>query len=80
MRRTLMTLTALLAFTLPVLAQQGEQPDKYLLLAASRTRTMQKELNEVPQEYKLVAMTVFRSTFGGDEAAAILEAEITDGR
>ena len=122
---------ALFAFTLPAKAQQAEQPDKYLilatsrtgsmeeelnavgargyrvagaqggetafggneavvimaldpegrqfryiLLATSRTGTMQEELNEVPPEYELVAMTVFRSTFGGDEAAAILEAEI----
>ena len=49
---------------------------RYILLATSRTGTMQEELNEVPPEYELVAMTVFRSTFGGSEAAAILEAEI----
>ena len=85
MRRTLMALTALLAFALPVSAQQGERPAKYLLLATNRTGTMQKELNEAGgcillATSKLVAMTVFRSTFGGDEAAAILEAEITDER
>ena len=67
---------ALFAFTLPAAAQLAEQPDKYLILATNRTGTMQKELNEVPPEYELVAMTVFRSTFGGSEAAAILEAEI----
>ena len=40
---------------------------------------MQKEqLNEVPPDYELVAMTVFSSTFGGDEAAAILESEIAE--
>ena len=49
---------------------------RYILLATSRTSTMQEELNEVPPEYELVAMTVFSSTFGGDEAAAILEAAI----
>ena len=49
---------------------------RYVLLATSRTGTMQEELNEVPPEYELVAMTVFRSTFRGDQAAAILEAEI----
>ena len=49
---------------------------RYILLATSRTGTMQEELNEVPPEYELVAMTVFSSTFGGSEAAAILEAEI----
>ena len=36
---------------------------------------MQEELNAAPPEYELVAMTVFRSRFGGSEAAAILEAE-----
>ena len=51
---------------------------RYILLATSRTGTMQEELNEVPSEYDLVAMTVFRSTFGGREAAAILEAEIAE--
>ena len=51
---------------------------RYILLATSRTGTMQEELNEVPPEYELVAMTVFSSTFGGDEAAAILEAEIAE--
>ena len=49
---------------------------RYILLATSRTGTMQDELNEVPPEYELVAMTVFRSTFRGDQAAAILAAEI----
>ena len=54
---------------------EGQQ-FRYILLATSRTGTMQEELNEVPSEYELVAMTVFPSTFRGDEAAAILEAEI----
>ena len=124
---------AVLAFTLPAKAQQPEQPDKYLILATSRTGTMQEELNEAdargyrvvgaqggetafggneavvimaldpegrrfryillatsrtstmgeelneaPPEYDLVAMTVFSSRFGGNEAAAILEAEIAE--
>ena len=51
---------------------------RYILLATSRTSTMQEELNAVSAEYDLVAMTVFSSRFGGSEAAAILEAEITD--
>ena len=38
-------------------------------------RLGQEELNAAPSEYELVAMTVFRSTFGGSEAVAILEAE-----
>ena len=123
---------ALLAFTLPAMAHQAEQPDKYLLLATNRTGTMEEELNEAgargyrfagtqggetafggnevviimkldpegrrfryillatnrtgtmeremneaPPEYEFVGMTVFSSTFGGNEAAVILEAAIT---
>ena len=122
---------ALFAFTLPVTAQQAQQPDKYLLLATNRTGTMEEELNEAgargyrfagtqggetafggnevviimrldpdgrrfryillatnrtgtmesemneaPPEYEFVGMTVFSSTFGGNEAAVILEGEI----
>ena len=51
---------------------------RYLLLATNRTGTMQRELNEAPPEYDFAGMTVFSSTFGGREAAVILEAEITD--
>ena len=48
---------------------------RYMLLATSRTGTMQRELNEdVPPEFNFVGMTVFSSTFGGDETAVILEA------
>ena len=35
-------------------------------------------MNEAPPEYEFVGMTVFSSTFGGNEAAVILEAEIGD--
>ena len=38
---------------------------RYILLATSRTGTMQEELNAAPPGYELVAMTVFRSRFGG---------------
>ena len=34
-------------------------------------------MNEAPPEYEFVGMTVFSSTFGGNEAAVILEAAIT---
>ena len=51
---------------------------RYLLLATSRTGTMEEELNEVPPEYEVVGFTVFSSTFGGKEAAAILEAAATN--
>ena len=50
----------------------------YMLLATKRTGTMQSEMNEAPPEYDFVGMTVFSSTFGGQEVAVILEAEITD--
>ena len=45
-----------------------------ILLATSRTGTMQRELNEAPPEYDFACMTAFSSTFGGREAAVILEA------
>ncbi len=51
---------------------------RYILLATSRTGTMQQELNEVPPEFEFVGMTVFSSTFGGREAAVILEAEVVE--
>ena len=51
---------------------------RYILLATNRTGTMQREMNEAPPEYDFVGMTVFSSTFGGQEVAVILEAEITD--
>ena len=51
---------------------------RYLLLATSRTSTMQKEMNEAPPEYEFAGMTVFQSRFGGKEAAVILEAEIKE--
>ena len=48
---------------------------RYMLLATSRTGTMERELNEVPPEFEVVGMTIFDSTFGGDESAVILQAE-----
>ena len=47
---------------------------RYVLLATSRTGTMQNERNDVPPDYRLVGFTMFSSRFGGKEAAAILEA------
>ena len=47
---------------------------RYRLLATNRTETMQNELNEVGPEFVLVGFTMFSSRFGGNEAAAILEA------
>ena len=51
---------------------------RYILLATNRTGTMQSEMNEAPPEYSFAGMTVFDTRFGGNEAAVILEAEITD--
>ena len=48
---------------------------RYILLATSRTGTMERELNGAPPQFNVVGMTVFSSTFGGKEAAVILEAE-----
>lgn len=51
---------------------------RYLLLATSRTGTMQTEMNEAPPEYEYAGMTVFKSRFGGSETAVILQAEAKD--
>ena len=51
---------------------------RYVLLATSRTGTLESELNELPPGFSFVGMTVFNSRFGGDETAAILEAVITE--
>ena len=47
---------------------------EYLLLATSRTSTMQNELQEAGAEgFTLVGMTVGETSFGGDEVVAILK-------
>ena len=51
---------------------------RYILLATSRTGTMQKELKHVPPGFEIAGMTVFQSRFGGNEAAVILQPEIED--
>ena len=74
-------LTIVLALFVPDLIaqdQKADQPDKFLLLATSRTGTMQKELNEVSPDYEVAGMTVFQSRFGRKEAAVILQAEIKE--
>jgi hypothetical protein len=46
----------------------------YKLLAASKTSTMQKELQEVADAgFEYMGQTVFKSLFGGDEVVVILE-------
>jgi hypothetical protein len=47
---------------------------KYKLIAASKTSTMEKELNQAGEEgFGYCGQTVFASTFGGREVAVILE-------
>ena len=47
---------------------------QYKLLAASRTSTMQKELQQAAnQGYEYVAQTVYETAFGGQEVVIILE-------
>ena len=46
----------------------------YRLLATSRTSTLQKELQDAGDAgYSIVGQTIFESTFGGRETAAIVE-------
>ena len=50
----------------------------YRLLAASKTSTMQKEMQAAGDEgYEYRGQTVFSSAFGGDEVVVILERERT---
>ena len=52
----------------------GERRFEYRLLATSKTSTMQKELQEASDAgFEFRGQTVFKSTFGGKEVAAILE-------
>jgi hypothetical protein len=47
---------------------------EYLVLAANRTSTLQKELQQASDAgYEVVGQTVFQSTFGGRETAALLQ-------
>ena len=56
----------------------GGRRFRYMLVATSRTGTMQKEMNQAPPEYEFAGMTVFKSRFGGKETAVILEATVGD--
>ena len=60
-----------------ILERDGDDPDpgsyEYLLLATSRTSTMQRELQEAGANgFTLVGMTVGETAFGGNEVVAIL--------
>ena len=39
---------------------------------------MRREMNDAPPEYRYVGTRVFSSTFGGKEAAMVLEANLVD--
>ncbi|HSP68179.1 MAG TPA: hypothetical protein VLN48_10665 [Bryobacteraceae bacterium] len=56
------------------LANSGERGRKYLLLAATRTSTMQKEMQRAAdQGYEYADQTVFQTAFGGREVVVIME-------
>ena len=60
-------------------AVPAQEPDKFLLLATNRTGTMEDELNEAgARGYRFAGTQGGETTFGGREAAVILEAEIVD--
>ena len=64
---------ALFAFTLPAKAQQAEQPDKYLILATSRTGSMEEELNAVgARGYRVAGAQGGETAFDGNEAVVIM--------
>jgi hypothetical protein len=47
---------------------------RYRLLATSKTSTMEKEMNDAALDgYDYLGQTVFKSAFGGDEVASIVE-------
>ena len=62
-----------------VVAIMSKAPDqkgtfKYILLATSKTSTMQKELQEAGNNgYEYRGQVVFKTTFGGEEVVIILE-------
>lgn len=62
-----------------ILERDPEQPGRrfdYLLLATSRTKTMQKELQEAGENgFELLGMTVGQTSFGGSELVCILGKE-----
>ena len=56
------------------LANSGEKGRKYLLLAANKTSTMQKEMQRAAdQGYEYADQTVFQTAFGGREVVVIME-------
>ena len=66
---------ALVLFAPNLLAaeKEAEQPDKFLLLATSRTGTMEKELNEAgARGYRFAGTQGGETAFGGSEVVVIM--------
>ncbi len=54
---------------------------RYKLLAATKTSTMQKELQQAGDEgFDYCGQTIFQSTFGGKETSVILERDPSSGK
>ena len=73
---------ALVLFVPSRLAQDkdAEQRDRFLLLATSRTGTMEKELNEAASRgYRFAGLQGGATAFGGDEVVVIMTLD-PDGR
>ncbi len=62
-----------------ILERDADAPSRrfvYLLLATSRTKTMQKELQEAGENgFELLGMTVGQTSFGGNELVCLLGKE-----
>ena len=59
----------------------GDEPSasryRYRLLATNSTSTMQREIQEAGDSgFEYVGQTIFRSTFGGQEVAVVLERDL----
>ena len=69
----LTTALVLFAPNLPAEKKKGEQPDKFLLLATSRTGTMEKELNDAGAlGYRFAGTQGGETAFGGREVVVIM--------
>ena len=64
---------SLLVLVPPAAAQEPDDPEKYLLLATSRTGTMEEELNEAgARGYRFLATQGGETAFGGSEAVVVM--------
>ena len=63
------------------LDNSGQEVRKYRLLAATRTSTMQKEMQRAAdQGYEYAGQTVFETAFGGREVVVIMELDPVSAR